>query len=142
MSSVREQILAKIVELLTPVAGVESRVYRSRVNALQKSELPAILVEPVSDQAGYTQMDNLSWVLKVRVGLILRSETPESDMDPILVSIHSLLMATRDVGGLAMDIIPESVTFSNLKDDVTTGTADAIYSVSYRTAATDLEVST
>ncbi len=140
MSSIREQILADIKERIDDVTGVAGRVYRSRVQAFQKAELPAILIEPVSDSASpYSNTDFMSWNLKVRIGLILRSEAPDADMDPILVSIHSLIMADRTLGGLAFDIVPESIAFSNMKDDVTTGTADAIYSVTYRTQALDLE---
>jgi len=140
MSSIRDQILSAIEDRLSTTSGVSGRVYRSRVQALQKSELPAILVEPINDSASpYSNTDFMNWTLRVRVGLILRSQAPDTDMDPILVSIHSLIMADRTLGNLCFDIVPESISFSNNKEDVTTGVADAVYSVTYRTQALDLE---
>lgn len=140
MSTIREQILAEIATRLAPTAGVSGRVYRSRVQAFKKTELPAVLIEPVTDAATpYSNTDYLTWILRVRVGVILRGDVPDSEMDPILSSIHSLLLADRTIGNLAFDIVPESISFSNMKEDVTTGTADAIYTVTYRTQALNLE---
>ena len=49
MTTRRESILARIRTNLTDTTGVGTRIYRSRVEPLARGELPAIVVEPISD---------------------------------------------------------------------------------------------
>ena len=46
MTTKRENILARIKTVLDSTSGVSSRVYRSRAVALQRNELPAVVIEP------------------------------------------------------------------------------------------------
>ena len=58
MATKREQILEKIKSNLAGTVGVGTRIYRSRVEALTRSETPAIIIEPISDTPSDTQNFN------------------------------------------------------------------------------------
>ena len=58
MATKREQILAQIKTNLNGTTGVGDRIYRSRVEALTRSETPAIIIEPISDTPQDTQSFN------------------------------------------------------------------------------------
>jgi hypothetical protein len=62
MSTKREQILARIMTNLIGTVGVSTRIYRSRVEALARSESPAIIVEWTKDecdQEGFSAISEL-----------------------------------------------------------------------------------
>jgi len=50
MSTNRVQILSRIMTNLTGTVGVSTRIYRSRIEALARSESPAIIVEWTKDE--------------------------------------------------------------------------------------------
>ena len=49
MTTKRESILAKLVTQLAGTVGVGTRIYRSRVTPVSRSEGNVLIVEPVSD---------------------------------------------------------------------------------------------
>jgi hypothetical protein len=78
MTTKRENILAAVRTALTGTTGVSTRIYRSRVEPLARSESPAIVVEPVSDTAAQnTALPTLDWSLTVRVAIIVRGDIPD-----------------------------------------------------------------
>ena len=73
MTTKREQVLTAIHTALTGTTGVGTRIYRSRVEPLSRQESPAIVIEPISDQAQQnTSLPTLDWSLTVRVAIIVR----------------------------------------------------------------------
>ena len=71
MTTKREQILAQIASTLASTAGVDGRVYRSRVTAVARAESPILIIEPVSDTAQqFTSLPKLDWTLRVRVVVV------------------------------------------------------------------------
>ena len=92
MTTKREQILDQIKSVLTSTAGVSSRVYRSRVVPLARNESPALVIEPVSDNAqSVLTLPKIEWSLQVRVSVIVRGDVPDEVADPIVESLHSLI---------------------------------------------------
>ena len=69
MATKREQILAAITTSLANTTGVGTRIYRSRAEALTRSETPALIIEPISDTPEDTQAFNnkVNWEFKIRV---------------------------------------------------------------------------
>jgi len=85
MTTHRESILARIRSNLTGTTGVSTRIYRSRVEPLARGELPAIVVEPISDTCQQlTSAPTLDWTLTVRVAVIVRGNIPDQVADPII----------------------------------------------------------
>jgi hypothetical protein len=140
MTSKRENILAAVRTALTGTSGVGTRIYRSRQEAFARDESPAIVVEAVNDQAIIeTSLPTLTWILTVRIAIIVRGSVPDQLADPIIVSAHSKLMADLTLGGYAMDIAPQGVNFDMAEADQTAGVIMCDYLIRYRTTLSSLE---
>jgi len=141
MTSKREHILSAITTALGSTTGVSGRVYRSRVEAFARSECPALVVEPVNDEASIdTSLPTYTWRLTVRVAVIVRGNIPDQLADPIVSDMHSRLTADLTLGGYAMDIQPINVSFELVESDQPTGVVMCDYRVLYRTTVSDLSV--
>jgi len=142
MATKRETILAAIRTALTNTTGVSTRIYRSRVEPIARGESPAIVVEPVSDTAEQnTSLPTLDWSLTVRVAVIVRGNVPDQLADPIVADAHSKIMADLTLGGYAIDVQPQSVSFDLMEADQPAGVIALEYLVRYRTSVTDLSIS-
>lgn len=130
----REQILDRIALLLTPTVNISQRVYRSRVEPLARGESPAVVVEPVSDQAQQDTLGTLQWVMTVRVAVIVRGNVPDQIADPIVLDIHRLLLTDTTLGGYVTDIVPGTTSWEMLEADQPAGVVSVEYTVTYRTA--------
>jgi hypothetical protein len=134
--------LPAIRTALTGTTGVSTRIYRSRVEPLARGESPAIVVEPVSDTAAQnTALPTLDWSLTVRVAIIVRGDIPDQLADPIVADAHSKIMADLTLGGYAIDVQPQSVSFDLMEADQPAGVIMMDYLVRYRTSVTDLSIS-
>lgn len=139
MTTKREQVLAAIRTALTGTTGVSTRIYRSRVEPLARGETPAIVVEPISDTAQQnTSLPTLDWSLTVRIAVIVRGNIPDQVADPIVQDMHSKLMADLTLGGYAIDVQPQGVTFELAEADQPSGVIACDYVVRYRTSVTNL----
>lgn len=139
MTSKREQVLTAIRTALTGTIGVGTRIYRSRVEPLARQESPAIVVEPVSDTAEQnTSLPTLDWSLTVRIAVIVRGMVPDQLADPIVSDVHSKIMADLTLGGCAIDVQPQSVSFDFVEADQPGGVIAMDYLVRYRTSVTNL----
>ena len=142
MATKRESILAAIRTALTGTTGVSTRIYRSRVEPLARGELPAIVVEPVSDNAEQnTSLPTLDWTLTVRISIVVRGNVPDQVADPIVQDMHSKVMADLTLGGHAYDVQPVSVSFDLAEADQPSGVISCDYAVRYRTRVADLSLS-
>ena len=143
MATKRETILARILTVVTPTAGISSRAYRSRQVPLNnRSQLPAIIVEPVTDSAEQnTSLPKLDWSLTVRVNIIQNgssSTSSDSAADSVVESMHGLLMADLTLNGNAIDVQPQGVDWEIIDADQETCVVSCNYLVRYRTSVDDL----
>ena len=139
MTTKRESILAAIVTALAGTTGVGTRIYRSRTEPFARGESPALVVEPINDEASIdTSLPTLTWRLGVRVMVIVRGNVPDQLADPIVESLHSKLTADLTLGGYAMDIQPINVNWELVESDQPTGVVMCDYRVLYRTTYTNL----
>lgn len=139
MATRRETILAAVRTALTGTTGVSTRIYRSRVEPMARAESPAIVIEPVNDTAQQnTSLPTLDWSLTVRVSVIVRGAIPDQLADPTVESLHSKLMADLTLGGVAMDVQPQSVSFEMVEADQPAGVISCDYLIRYRTSVTNL----
>lgn len=134
MTTKREAILARLVSVLQPTAGVSGRVYRSRVEPLARGLVPALVVEPAGDNAAPdTPIGFVQWALTVRVSIIAGGPVPDQVADPIVKDMHSRLMADTTLQGLVIDIVPQAVGFDMSDGEQPIGLISADYLISYRT---------
>ena len=139
MSTKREQVLTAIRTALTGTTGVGTRIYRSRVEPLARQESPAIVIEPITDQAQQnTSLPTLDWSLTVRVAVIVRGNVPDQQADATVSSLHAKLMADLTLGGVAYDVQPSLVNFELVEADQPAGVISCDYIVRYRTQVADL----
>ena len=140
MTSKREQILAKIKTNLSGTTGVGSRIYRSRSEPLTRAESPSLVIEFITDQptinsATYLKLD---WTLRVRIVVIVRSQTPDTSADPTIESLHTKIVTDPTLGGLAIDVRPSTVTFDVIEADQPAGVVFCEYEIDYRSDYNDL----
>lgn len=139
MTTRRETILAAVRTALTGTTGVGTRIYRSRVEPMARAESPAIVVEPVNDTAQQnTSLPTLDWSMTVRISVIVRGTVPDQLADPTVESLHSKLMADLTLGGYAIDIQPQAVSFELVEADQPAGVISCDYLIRYRTSVTNL----
>ena len=140
MASKREQILAKIKTNLTGTTGVGTRIYRSRVEPMTRGESPSLVIEFVTDEptvnsATYLKLD---WTLRVRIVVIVRSQTPDTTADPTIESLHTKIVSDPTLVGLAIDVRPLTVTFDVVEADQPAGVISCEYEIDYRSSYNDL----
>jgi hypothetical protein len=139
MTTKRENILATIKTTLADTTGVGTRIYRSRVEPISRDESPAIVVEPISDDADQnTSMPTLDWTLRIRVSVIERADVPDQEADDTIESMHSKIMSDLTVGGYAHDIQPVRTEFEFIEADEPLGIISNEYEIRYRTQVADL----
>jgi|TARA_Y100000033_G_C2699023_1_gene87627 hypothetical protein len=139
MTTKRENILATIKTTLANTTGVGTRIYRSRVEPLSRGESPAIVIEPISDDADQnTSMPTLDWTLRIRVSVIERSSIPDQAADDTVESLHSKIMSDLTVGGYAIDVQPVRTEFEFIEADQPLGVISNEYEIRYRTQVADL----
>jgi hypothetical protein len=139
MTTRRESILATIASSLTGTTGVSTRIYRSRVEPIARGESPAIVVEPISDQANTdVSFCKTDWSLTVRIAVIVRGIIPDQQADATIESLHAKVMADQTIGGYAMSIEPRGVQFDMIEADQPAGVIACDYLIRYRTAVANL----
>tara|TARA_B100001989_G_C24475921_1_gene431779 strand:+ start:294 stop:722 length:429 start_codon:yes stop_codon:yes gene_type:complete len=140
MATKRERILAAITTSLANTTGVGTRIYRSRVEALTRSETPALVIEPISDTPEDTQTfnDKVTWEFKIRISVIVRGTTPDQVADPTIESLHTKVLTDPSVGGLALDVRPSTTSFEILEADQPAGVISCEFDITYRTAYNSL----
>lgn len=140
MPTRREQILSRITTILASTAGVSGRVYRSRVEPIIRGQSPAIVVEPVSDQAEQTTLATLDWSLVVRVTVFTRGAIPDQLADPVVASLYDLIMQDTTLNGYAIDVLPVGTQFEMIEADQAAGVVSCEFNVRYRTPLNTLTV--
>ena len=139
MTTRREQIISAITTALAGTTGVGSRIYRSRVEAFSRGESPAISLEPINDTPDTpTSLPTVDRSLALRITVVVRGAIPDQLADPIVESLHALVMADLSLGGLAMDIIPGSTDWQLIEADTPAGVVLCEYVVRYRTSVGSL----
>ena len=140
MATKRERILAAITTSLANTTGVGTRIYRSRAEALTRSETPALIIEPISDTPEDTQAFNnkVNWELKIRVSVVVRGSIPDQVADPTVESLHTKVLTDPSVGGLALDVRPSTTSFEILEADQPAGVISCEFDIEYRTTYNSL----
>ena len=136
----REQILAQVATTLAATSGVSGRVYRSRQEPLSRNESPAVVIQPGPEPKSAEPVSTckIDHTLTLVVAVYARGAIPDQVADPVVKSVHSLLMADRTIGGLAMDIWPLDRDPQFSEADLAAVWEVLTYQVRYRTSVTDL----
>lgn len=134
----RENILQKVMSALSGTTGVSTRIYRSRVAALNRSEHPALIVEPLVDIASHNTIPRLTWDMTFAVTVLVRDDDPDSNADAIVQDLHSKIMSSSDLSALVVDLQPVKTDWQFIEADQTLGIIINQFKVTYQTALNDL----
>jgi hypothetical protein len=136
----REQILAQVDTILAATSGATGRVYRSRQEPLSRNESPAVVIQPGPEPKSAEPVSTckIDHAFTLVVAVYARGAIPDQVADPVVKSVHSLLMADRTIGGLAMDIWPLDRDPQFSEADLAAVWEVLTYQVRYRTSVTDL----
>jgi hypothetical protein len=142
MATRREQILSAVATTLASASGANGRVYRSRQEPLSRNESPAVVIQPGPEPKSFEPVSTckIDHTLTLVVAVYARGTIPDQAADPIVESVHSLLMADRSLGGLVMDIWPIDRDPQFSEADLAAVWEVLSYRVRYRTSVTDLSV--
>lgn len=124
--------------VLAGTAQVDTRIFRSRVEALASDDLPALIVEPVMDVPSPASNPRVQWDLTFHVTAIARGDNPDQSADDIVKDIYSKVMADRSIGGIAMDIFPASTDYKFIEGDKPRVLIIMQFKATYQTRDNDL----
>jgi hypothetical protein len=94
--SLRESVLSALAAALVNANVASGRVYRSRQEAIET--LPAVTVDPVSEQVGESMLGRLDRTLSVAVTVLAKGDTPDSTADVVLDAAAAAILADRTLG--------------------------------------------
>ena len=131
-----ERILAAIVTAITPTTGISSRVFRDRWEAVARSEMPCLVVEPLSESDEVPDVGPVSTDLVVSIDVLISGAPLSTLADPIRVDAHARLMAASFTGLGVIHIYPQARDWKAEPGEI--GILSSSYSVRYRTLLSDL----
>lgn len=134
MSSKREGILDQAKTALAGTSGVDTRIYRSRVVPLQRQDFPALVIEPLADTPSVGTVDRVTWDLVFAVTALVRAETMETTLDPIMEDVHEKIIGDATLNGMLVQLIPDAVDWQFLEADKPVGVAVMRFRATYQTA--------
>ena len=140
MTTKREAILSRLITQLAGTAGVGTRIYRSRVTPVDRTEGTVLIVEPISDNCEIRR-NNLQWTLNVRLSVVTRgssTQTADQAADATVKSIHDKIVSDITLNGTAVDMTPRNVSFDLIDGDQPSGVVSCEYIIIYQTSTTDL----
>ena len=140
----REKLLLAVVAKL--VAFQPVAVYRSRVDALAKQELPAIVVRPGGEQNEQTATKRVKRVFQILIEVHARADsTPGAEIaadqaaDPVIANVHAALFQEPTFGGLAAQLYDKEMQEPQFADgDETRVGITLVYEAVYLTNDRDI----
>lgn len=137
MSSLREQILARIAAALTG-AGVAASVFRARETSITRAQTPAItvLLSGETDTRMSAGVDK--HVLRANLAIFVRGDPWDSAADAVALPMHQVLMADAQLAAMALDLRKVATEVEAEEADRTAGTMSCMYEITYLTRAGDI----
>lgn len=141
MPSKREQIMLRLVSVLTPTAGISNRVFRADPEGANRDDIPCINLGWSAEQPSPETVPQMERTLTVQVSVLTRGDTPDALADPIIADAHARIMADAQLTGLAIDTRLESASFEVVSADQSAGKLTHEYSIKFRHSYSDMTTS-
>ena len=140
--SVREQMIQKAIELLKPVIEpMGATVHRSPSVALQREDLPALVIFPEKDELKAIKNLLVERELTIRVVALSHADgisAAETLADKLSTAAHATLMENHNLGGLCQKIVAADCEWNIEEADGAVGEIPARYVISYHTLLKDI----
>lgn len=145
MQTHRETILQRVVSLLGPSG---TPVFRSRVEALQRGELPAIVVRPGAEahEQTATRLVKRTFQIVIEVHAAADSSvTPnvaaDQAADPVIAQIHASLFVNSTLDGIVAALFDKEMQEPLFADgDETRVSITLVYEAVYMTRSSDITI--
>jgi hypothetical protein len=135
--TIRESILEAMRAAAEPALAGLARVFRSRVEAVTRSEGHAVIIRP-ADESVNTVGDLAERDFHVQILLLVRGAIPDQVADGIIGPLHEALCADPSFGGLAVQLFEESSRWTYASADEPACELDVRYRVRLYTPETSL----
>lgn len=89
--SLAYQFTTAVAALLMSQTDAGEQVYLNLTHALEREEMPAIVIELISDDAESFGDETLSCVLKLKVVIVTRNDDWQSELDALRGQVHKLM---------------------------------------------------
>jgi len=137
MSSLREQILARIAAALT-AAGVATAVFRSRETSITRAQTPAITVLLAGETDTRMSAGVDKHLLRVNLAIFVRGDPWDNLADAVATPMHQVVMSDAQLWALSLDVRKVATEVEAEEADRTAGTLSCIYEITYLTRAGDI----
>lgn len=144
--TVREAILQYVFGLVERIPIQNVTAYRSREEAVARSEGIAVLVQPKDERK--TQMGGVQTGRGIvmrdfafTVNVLTRGDVPDQIADPVAEAMHKLIFADRTFGNLVSVLTEGDSEWSIDEADAAAGELMNEYIARYQTTADDLSQS-
>ena len=131
-----ERILAAVAAALAPTAGISSRVFRDRWEAVARGEMPCLVVEPQGENDEVPDVGPVNTDLTFTVDILISGAPLSTLADPIRVDLHSRLMAETFAGLGVIHCYPQGRQWQAEPGEI--GILSCSYAVTYRSSLSDL----
>lgn len=107
----REEILQYIFDLLKSEMNLVSsdKITRSKVILTDEKLLPCIDISWAAEEIEEVATGKFNRTLPVVFKIEQKGETPDSKIDPIINKLEEIILKDRTLGGLVMDVTPETI---------------------------------
>ena len=139
MSSIRNQVVTRIVAALIGQTAAGNRVFRSREDAINLAESPCIVVTPDSEESeafGGGNVDQNTFIVTIEIST--RGDPWDADADLIAVPVHRTVMRDAELLALVTHIRSVSSTWQGKEADQTAGNLATKYRVRYLSPSDDI----
>jgi len=137
MATKRETILARLLTQLSGTTDCGTRIYRSRVTAINNRSGNSLVIEPVSDTCDLNVSTPMcDWTLIVRVSIIAvgdASTSADEAADSSVESMYAKMTSDLTVNGNAIDVQCQSIDFDLVDADQPTAVVSTNWAIKYRT---------
>lgn len=133
MSSLREQVLARVVQVLQN-ASTGSSVFRDREVSITRATSPATVVIPKGNEVSKMATDVHRNLFEFALEHFVRGDPWSQLADPVDVASHAALMGDATLAGLVADLQRVSEEFEAQEADRTAGTLTVRYRGTFLTS--------
>lgn len=139
MTTKREDIMLEVLERLSTITEVDGRIYRSRVDAVGRAEMPLIVLEQIQTTPQSNDvLGVIDWRLDFRVVVITGGAAADAVADPIIDLVYKKLLDDESLGGKVLKIRLQTILFQTADGDQNVCVAECIFECTHRTSTIDL----
>lgn len=130
MTTKRELIVQAVAAAVNGAGGATA--HRSRDDALQTGELPAIVVNWTSEQPYDLSQAFSDKRLEVTVSVFAAGATPDTTLDAVIQAAHAAIFTNTTLAGLVMDVSESGTVYASEEAAETVVMLTATYVITYR----------